>query len=281
MAKYSRLRERCSRRASSRRSICTKRRRPPGTICGWCTTPDYVDAVANGTLRARHAAAHRLSVVAADGRARAAIGRRDHRRGPRGAGRRRGGQPGRRHASRVRRSRRGLLRLQRRRGRRRVLQRDSTPAASRSSISTCTRATAPRRSSPAIHRCSRSRCTARRTSRSGRKPATSTSSSTTARAMSSIWTQLHAHLADGVEPAPAGLRLLSRRRRSLRGRSARPAQADHRWPAPARRARARTLPARRPASRDHDERRLRARHRRHRHHPRQHDSRPQSVPHRC
>ena len=43
-------------------------------------TPDYVDAVASGTLPRDDPAADRLSVVAADGRALAPIGRRDDRR---------------------------------------------------------------------------------------------------------------------------------------------------------------------------------------------------------
>ena len=68
----------------------------------------------------------------------------------------------------------------------RVLQRDQlTRAASRSSISTCTRATAPPRSSAATRRCSRSRCTVTRTSRSRKKPAIWTCLSPTAPATTS------------------------------------------------------------------------------------------------
>ena len=88
----------------------------------------------------------------------------------------------------------------------------------------------------------------------------------------------------GVERAPARFRLLSCGRRSIRGRSTGPAQADHRRPAPARRDRDRRVPARRPAACHLHERRLRSRHRRHRHHSRQHDSDSRSdsiVSNRC
>ena len=162
------------RRHRRRQSGSSRRRRPAGTTCVLVHTPDYVDAVATGTLPRE--AQRRIGFPWSPAWSNVAtVGRRHHRRRARGARGRRRGQPRRRHPPRLRRSRRGLLRVQRRRGRARVLQRDhAVGTASRSSTATCTRATAPRRSSATIRRCSRFRCTARRTSRSARKRATST-----------------------------------------------------------------------------------------------------------
>ncbi len=79
--------------------------------------------------------------------------------------------------------------------------------------------------------------------------------------------------ADVLEPPSARLRLLSCGRRSVRGRSARAAEADHRRTAArATRSSCEACTQARSARRDLDERRLRQRHRRHRHHSRQHDS---------
>ena len=99
-----------------------------------------------------------------------------------------------------------------------------------------------RRSSPATTASSRSRCTARRTSRSARQRATSTSTCPTAAptpqylaalddALAALWRR-----ARGAAVRP---RLLSRRRRSARGRPPRPAQAERRRAARARPSRAR------------------------------------------
>ena len=63
--------------------------------------------------------------------------------------------------------------------------------APRWSIAMSIRATAPRQFSATSRRCSRSRCTARTTSRSGRKPAISTSRSTTAPATTNTWRRWH------------------------------------------------------------------------------------------
>ena len=114
--------------------------------------------------------------------------------------------------------------------------------ASSSSTSTSTRATAPPRSSPATRACSRCRCTARRTSRSARRRATSTSACPTAaatptisprstRRSAAIWRE---HARATVRPG-----LLSRRRRPARGRPPRPPEADRGRTARARPARAR------------------------------------------
>ena len=138
-----------------------------------------------GHAAAGRAAADRVSVVADDGRAVAAIGRRDAGGGARGAcALARSGDRvasisanlagGTHHAFRDRGRR--LLRVQRRRGRGDACCCARAPSrAPRSSTATSTRATAPPPSSGTSPRCSRSRCTARATFRSARKPAISTS----------------------------------------------------------------------------------------------------------
>ena len=113
MAKYARLRERVA-------AIAPDRMREP---------PAATDAGARAGARprlyrsrdGRHArresnAAHRVSLVAGDGRALATLGRRDDRRLPLGACAWVRREPGRRHAPRAPRLRRGLLRVQRRGG---------------------------------------------------------------------------------------------------------------------------------------------------------------------
>ncbi len=87
-----------------------RRRTGAGAFAGVCQRGGRRAAVA------RAAARDRLSMVAAHGRARAPLGRRDDCRGARCAGRGPGGQPGRRHPPCVPGPRLGLLRLQRRGG---------------------------------------------------------------------------------------------------------------------------------------------------------------------
>ena len=135
-------------------------------------------------------AADRLSVVTRDGRALAAIGRRDASRPARDRARATAVAAnlagGTHHAFADRGE--GYCVFNDVAVATRVLQRDGDVAPRRGRRSaTCTRATAPRRSSATIRRCSPSRCTARRTSRSGRKSAISTSTSRTAPATTSIW----------------------------------------------------------------------------------------------
>ena len=84
---------------------------------------------------------------------------------------------------------------------------------------------------------------------------------------------LAAHLPLGPRRASRRHRVLSRRRRPVRGRSARPAEAHDRGAARARSPRVRRVPRARSAGRRRDERRLRPRHRRHRHHSHQHHPR--------
>ena len=113
---------RATARAGDRRGRGRARRPRRGTGCALGGADPGPHARLRRRRRRRHAARgddppHRLPVVAGDGRAVAALGRRHHRRGPDGAGRGRGRQPRRRHPSCLRRSRRGLLRVQRRGGR--------------------------------------------------------------------------------------------------------------------------------------------------------------------
>ena len=146
--------------------------------------------------------------------------------------------------------------------------------ASRSSTATCTRATAPPRSSATIPPSSPSRCTARRTTRSARRRATSTWSCPTATGDDDYLAALSAAPAGGVRPAAAGAGVLPGRRRSVRGRSARPAPGVDGRPRGARR-RWSSTPAgpRARAGGGGDERRLRARRGRHRRHPPAHGAR--------
>ena len=139
--------------------------------------PAYVAAVHGGDARRRRAARDRLPVERGDGRALASLGRRD-RSPPRARALAEGVAAnlagGTHHASPTRGSGYCVFNdvavaVAAAAGRGRAARGSS------SSTSTSTRATARRRSSPATRACSRSRCTARRTSRSGRPRATSTS----------------------------------------------------------------------------------------------------------
>ena len=157
-------------------------------------------------------------------------------------------------------------------GRARAAARSAARAGSPSSISTCTRATAPPRSSAATRRCSRSRCTARRTSRSRKKSAISTCRSPTAPVTTNTCRCCRSHLPDvlnrhqpdfvfylaGADPFEGDR--LGRLKMTIDGLRRRDEIVME------------ACTTARLAGRDLDERRLRQRHRRDRHHSRQYDS---------
>ena len=180
----------------------------------------------------------------------AALGRRDDRRGARGARRGRRRQPGRRHPPRLRRQGSGycvfndvavaarLMQAEWHRRQRGALLRVAVDRPRRAPGQRH-RGDLPRRPDAS----SRCRCTARRTSRSARRRATSTSSCPTAAATPPTSPALDARAGDAVATRTRdglpGLVVLPGRRRPARGRPARPAQAHRRRPGRARPARVR------------------------------------------
>ena len=245
-SKYRLLRERVAglRRPRGARGAAGRRRRAgPRPRPGVCRCGDSGDA------RRRRAARDRLPVERGDGRALAPLGRRDARRRARGARRRRRRQPRRRHPPRVGVARQRLLRLQRRRGRiaraagrgraaadRR--RRPRRPPGRRHGGDLRRRPErvhdlAPRREElPVPQGDERPRRRPARRLRRRRVPAPRSTARSTCSASE--------HGGAAVRP-----RLLSRRRRSARGRPARPAQAQRRRPARARPPRPRARSAQR------------------------------------
>ena len=225
-----------------------------------------------GHAVARGAAADRVPMVADDGRALAPLGWRDAggrtrslARSPTPSGERCAGLAGgrqsrRRHAPRLPGSRRGLLRVQRRGGCRAGAAAARAPSPARwSSTATCIRATAPRRSSAAIRRCSRFSIHGENNYPFRKELSDSTSRSPMARLTPITSTALAAHVPRLLDDRQPDLVVLSRRRRSVRGRSARPVEADNRRPAGARPVRVRRLRRAPYPGRRGNERRLRVR----------------------